>query len=176
MTKNKTLLKTQLTTLHKTTEPMQLEVARQNAKQKSLLHPLAWLATDFRDQIRAGLRAKGHLLEPSYAGVIIHLDLEGSRLTDLADRAGMTKQAMGKLVDELEAVGYVYRIADPIDGRAKVVCFSNAGIKLLQDSDTVVTEIWQSYADLIGEANLIKLRDQLQDLAAKVKQTRKLPI
>jgi DNA-binding MarR family transcriptional regulator len=171
MTKSKTQPKTFL----KTTEPMQLEDARQNAKQKSLLHPLSWLATDFRDQIRAGLRDKGHQLEPSYAGVIIHLDLAGSRLTDLADRAGMTKQAMGKLVDELEAVGYVYRIADPIDGRAKVVCFSSSGIKLLQDSETVVNAIWQSYAELIGEENLIKLRDQLEDLAAKVKQKRKLP-
>ena len=152
---------------------MLLEDARQNAKQKSLLHPLSWLASDFRDQIRAGLRAKGHQLEPSFSSVIIHLDIEGSRLTDLADRAGMTKQAMGKLVDELESVGYVYRVADPEDGRAKIVCFAKTGLELLKDSERVVSAIWQSYADLIGEENLIIMRDQLEELAAKVKEKRK---
>jgi DNA-binding MarR family transcriptional regulator len=60
-----------------------------------------------------------------------HLALEGSRLTDLAARAGMTKQAMGDLVDQCEAWGLVTREPDPRDGRARVVRFTEAGLAWL---------------------------------------------
>jgi DNA-binding MarR family transcriptional regulator len=61
-----------------------------------------------------------------------HLALEGSRLTDLAERAGMSKQAMGDLVDQCEAWGLVGREPDPRDRRARQVRFTEAGLAWLQ--------------------------------------------
>ena len=55
------------------------------------------------------------------------IDLDhGSRLTDLADRSGLTKQAVGEAVAELERKGYVERVPDPLDGRAKIIKLTRA--------------------------------------------------
>lgn len=56
-----------------------------------------------------------------------NLDVEGTKLTELARRAAMTKQAMGELVDECEALNLVRRVRDPNDGRARIVMFTQAG-------------------------------------------------
>lgn len=77
-----------------------------------------------------------------------HLALEGSRLTDLALRAGMTKQAMGHLVDQCEAWGLVTREPDPTDARARHVRFTTTGLAWLQAfKDAVV----QAEAEFRGE-------------------------
>jgi DNA-binding MarR family transcriptional regulator len=152
--------------------PAKLEDTRQAARHKSLLYPLQFLANDFREQIRMGLRERGHSLEPSFSSVIVNLDIDGSRLTTLAERAEMSKQAMGKLVDQLEAVGYVTRAPDPKDGRAKIVCFSKAGLQLLKDSSEIVDAIWQEYSALIGEDNLTQMRDQLEHLLRQIRELR----
>ena len=60
-----------------------------------------------------------------------HLSPSGSRLTDLAERAGMTKQAMGALVNQCEAWGMVSRAPDPADGRAQQVRFTATGLAWL---------------------------------------------
>ena len=60
-----------------------------------------------------------------------HLSSGGSRLTDLAERAGMTKQAMGALVNQCEAWGMVSRAPDPTDGRAQQVRFTATGLAWL---------------------------------------------
>jgi DNA-binding MarR family transcriptional regulator len=60
-----------------------------------------------------------------------HLAVEGSRLTDLARAAGMSKQAMGNLVDQCEAWGLVIRVPDPRDARARQVCFTPVGLAWL---------------------------------------------
>ncbi len=145
-----------------------LDDARRAARKKSLMHPLQYIATDFRDRIRQGLKDRGHRLQPAYSSVIVHLRLEGSRLTELAERAGMSKQAMGKMIDELEEIGYVKKTADPLDGRAKMICFTKKGLGLLADSGEIVDNIWQDYATLIGEQNLINIRDELLELQQKL--------
>src|SRR5687767_8632491 len=73
-------------------------------------------------QVYAGLVAAGYDdLRPAHLTVFQHIAADtGSRLTDLADRALMTKQSMGYLVDYLEAHGYVARGPDPADGRARL--------------------------------------------------------
>src|SRR6185369_17038495 len=61
-----------------------------------------------------------------------HVALDGSRLTDLAQKAGMTKQAMGDLVDQCEAWGLVKREPDPRDARSRIVRFTPTGLDWLQ--------------------------------------------
>ena len=138
--------------------------ARRATRRRSLLLPLQRLASDFRHRVRTGLLARGHTIQPAHANVIVHLRTAGSRSTELAERAGMTKQAMGKLVDELESMGYVERVADPADGRAKLVRFCEPGFAFLEDAGEIVAEIWERYAQQIGERRLRRLRADLVDL------------
>ena len=69
-----------------------------------------------------------------------HLAQNGSRLTELAARAGMTKQAMGTLVDQCEAWGMVSREHDPADGRARQVRFTDTGLAWLGAYRDAVTQ------------------------------------
>jgi len=147
-----------------------LDRSRQATRRRSLLQPLQRLAGDFRQRVRTGLRGRGHTIQPAHASVIVHLRTEGSRLTQLAERAGMSKQAMGKLVDELEALGYVERVADAADGRAKLVRFRRPGRVFLADAGEIVAEIWEHYAEQIGEKRLRRLRADLVDLVAHLEE------
>src|SRR5260221_11016568 len=79
-------------------------------------------------QVLAGLAAAGFGdVRPAHFTVFQHMPPEGIRLTALADAALMTKQSMGYLVDDLEALGYVERVPDADDRRAKVVRLTTRG-------------------------------------------------
>lgn len=67
-----------------------------------------------------------------HTSLIRCMDAEGTRLTEIADRAGMHKQAIGQLVKECEQTGFVERRPDPVDGRAQLICFTKRGLKLLK--------------------------------------------
>src|SRR5215510_8733281 len=69
----------------------------------------------------------GRPVRVAHTTLLPHVDLEGTRLTVLAKRLGVTKQAAGQLVDELEQFGMLERVADPADARAKLVKFSRRG-------------------------------------------------
>ena len=75
----------------------------------------------------SNLAARGSL-SASHVHITRHLALDGLRLTDLARRAQLTKQAMGKLVEQCEAWGLVERLADPRDARAKRIVFTAVGL------------------------------------------------
>ena len=79
-----------------------------------------------------------------------HLALEGSRLTELAERAGMTKQAMGDLVDQCEAWGLVTREPDPRDARARMVRFTAAGLAWLQAFRDAVAQAEEDFRGEVG--------------------------
>jgi DNA-binding MarR family transcriptional regulator len=79
-----------------------------------------------------------------------HLELNGTRLTDLAERAGMSKQAMGDLVDQCEAWGLVTREADPRDARARVVKFTPTGLAWLQAFRDAVAQAEKEFRAEVG--------------------------
>ncbi len=80
-----------------------------------------------------------------------HLALEGSRLTDLAQRAGMTKQAMGDLVTQCEAWGLVVREPDPADARARRVRFTPTGLAWLRAFRDAVAQAEAEFRAEVGE-------------------------
>ena len=80
-----------------------------------------------------------------------HLALQGSRLTELAEAAGMTKQAMGKLVDQCEAWGLVTREDDPLDARARRVVFTDTGLAWLQAFRHAVLQAEQEFREAVGQ-------------------------
>jgi DNA-binding MarR family transcriptional regulator len=79
-----------------------------------------------------------------------HLALEGSRLTDLAAKAGMSKQAMGDLVDQCEAWGLVKREPDSRDRRARMVCFTPTGLSWLAAFEQAVAQADQEFRAEVG--------------------------
>jgi DNA-binding MarR family transcriptional regulator len=80
-----------------------------------------------------------------------HLALDGSRLTELAAKAGMSKQAMGDLVDQCEAWGLVTREPDPRDARARLVRFTPAGLAWLAAFERAVTQAEAEFRAEVGE-------------------------
>ena len=101
--------------------------------------PLALANLAAREQISA-----------AHIHITRHLALQGSRLTELAEAAGMTKQAMGKLVDQCEAWGLVTRMADPLDARARRVCFTDSGLAWLQAFRDAVQQAQAEFREAVG--------------------------
>jgi len=133
--------------------------------------PLMEVAKDFQKRALALFYEFGHTgLQPSHQAVLNYLRLSGTRLTDLAEQASMTKQAMGQLVDELERLGYVTRRPDPTDGRAKIVQFTEQGLELIHDGRKIVAAIQMDYAELIGDKKLSVLRDTLKELRGAIRK------
>ena len=80
-----------------------------------------------------------------------HLSRDGSRLTELAERAGMTKQAMGTLVDQCEAWGLVTREPDPRDARARRVVFTADGLAWLEAFRNAVAQAESEFRASVGD-------------------------
>ncbi|MCW2787672.1 MAG: MarR family transcriptional regulator [Marmoricola sp.] len=92
---------------------------------------------------------------------------DGSRLTDLADQAQVTKQSAGVLVDQLERLGYVRRVADPTDGRARLIVIEERGRRAAQTAIATSVEIlaeWKAYLGTRNFTLLHQLLDQLGEI------------
>ncbi len=97
-----------------------------------------------------------------------NLELGGTRLTEIASRARMTKQAMAELVDKAERLGFVARLPDPDDGRAKTVVFTPAGLWMLDQHRMGVEAAERRMAAVTGAAFVADLRAQLVAYVAGV--------
>ncbi len=97
----------------------------------------------------------------AHTALLPHIDLEGTRLTDLASRLGVTKQAAGQLVDELVEMGMLERAPDPADARAKLVRFTRRGKAGILDGLAVLKEIEGGIEQLVGTSRMRMLRDVL---------------
>ncbi|MBE1490828.1 MarR family winged helix-turn-helix transcriptional regulator [Plantactinospora soyae] len=89
-------------------------------------------------------------LRPRHGAVMAHLDENGLRQTDLTRLAGRNKQTIGTMIDELEKLGYVSRVPDPADRRAKLIVPTARGLRLAELSDRIIAEIEDRYAAKIG--------------------------
>jgi DNA-binding MarR family transcriptional regulator len=116
--------------------------------------------------------ASGHDLRPSHTALFPHIALEGTRLTDLAERLGVTKQAVGQLVAELEGLGVLERVPDPRDGRAKLVRFSRRGRQGLLDGLGVLGAIEGELADALGARSMRVLHGLLARLCDRLEARR----
>jgi DNA-binding MarR family transcriptional regulator len=98
------------------------------------------------------------------ARVFQRIDPDGSRLTDLATAAQVSKQTAGFLVDQLERAGYVERRPDPRDGRARLVCVAERGAAAVRVGARVVAEVEARWAAHLGRARTAQLRASLSAL------------
>jgi DNA-binding MarR family transcriptional regulator len=107
------------------------------------------------------LAAAGYDMTVAQARVFQRIDQDGSRITDLAEAAVLTKQTVGFLVDQLERAGYVERTPDPRDGRARLVRVAARGAAAVQASMSVVAEVEARWTAHLGEARTVQLREAL---------------
>jgi DNA-binding MarR family transcriptional regulator len=105
-------------------------------------------------------------LRLAHLGVFQHVDHPpgGSRLTVLADRSGITKQALIEIVDYLEEHGYVERIPDPADRRAKLIRMTALGWSVHEAAFSVVEELQREWAETLGPAKMRRLLGLLGEL------------
>lgn len=90
-------------------------------------------------------------LRPAHLRLFGAGDLDGTRVTSLAARAGMTKQAMHELVVHLERTGYLHREPDPTDERARRVTLTDRGRTLESDLAAAVTRLHTHWRETLGE-------------------------
>jgi DNA-binding MarR family transcriptional regulator len=116
-------------------------------------------------RVFAGLAAAGFDdITPAQARVFQRIGPDGSRLTDLAAQAAITKQSAGFLVDQLERAEYVERVADPADGRARLVRIAERGARSVEASREIVAQVEAEWTAHLGERRMAQLRDILTDL------------
>jgi len=132
-------------------------------KRASLGQVLFKAARLFNEQAITRVRERtGHDIRTAHTAVFPHVDLAGTRLTELARRMGMSKQAAGQLVGELESMGVVERVADPQDGRAKLIRFAQEdGRLVLFDGLAVLMEFEAELAEELGRERVDALHDDL---------------
>ena len=117
------------------------------------------LGSELDDALR---RAELEGVRSAHAAVFQFIEPGGSRLGDLAERAGMTKQALGELVRHLEEHGYVTVAPDPDDRRAKRVTLTGAGWHVVEVGVRVIDDYDDRLRKLIGPDTVRELRRQLE--------------
>jgi DNA-binding MarR family transcriptional regulator len=103
-------------------------------------------------------------VRPGHIPVFAGLDPDGTRVTDLAERGGMTRQMMGRLVRELESLGYVSTRTDPTDQRAVIVAMTDRGRALGAEAAGVIEDLEHRYADLLDDPHLARLKGGLSTI------------
>jgi DNA-binding MarR family transcriptional regulator len=137
------------------------------ATDQHLVALLESVKEDLLEEMYSRVTAAGYPgLRPSHGCVFRYLDVDGSRLSELAERSGMTKQAFGEHVANVEALGYVERVPDPEDGRAKLVVPTPRGREALILGRQIFAEIEREWAEAIGVERVTGLRDTLQEIHA----------
>jgi len=120
---------------------------------------------DFSERAIQKLQTRGYQgAVLTYAAVLPHLDVDGTRIVTLAERAQITKQSAGQFVQELEEAGYVERLPDSQDKRAVMIKFTEKGWQFLHDAYEVKQEIEAEYRHIIGDVEFEALKGCLERL------------
>ena len=126
-----------------------------------------WQASrNWTETFVSGLKSNGSPgITFALANVLGHLSRnENIRQTKIASRAGLTKQAVGQFLDELEKLQLIERIPDPNDGRARLVRYTDQGKKFLKVADQIKTDIENEYSAKMGGRNLTDLKNLIDKL------------
>lgn len=116
----------------------------------------------FEGRILQNMEAAGQkVFSLSHIAITRNLDLDGTRATELARRAGITKQSMSELVAQLETQGLVQRRPDPLDRRAKIVFFTDSGLVWLEAFRMALEQAEREMEEKLGTDVLTSLKQAL---------------
>jgi DNA-binding MarR family transcriptional regulator len=128
------------------------------------------------EELTARLRAAGFVdLNASHHPVFESLDPAGTRLTELAARAGMTHQSMGELVAALEQRGYLARRPDPTDRRARLVCLTPKGQRMVRRALHEIDEIETSWSHRLQTSGCPEFRNALESALREATESSPAP-
>lgn len=119
---------------------------------------------DLERRVSDEVRAAGFEVTMAQARIFQRIDEEGSRVTKLAESAGVTKQTAGYLVDQLAQAGYVERVPDPVDARARLVRVTALGRTAVEVARPVEEQVYAEWAEHLGGEDLERLREILARL------------
>lgn len=103
-------------------------------------------------------------MTPAMSRVAARIAEQGSRVTDLAEQARITKQSASAMVALLERARYVERIPDPVDARAHLVVLAGRGREVRQVARREERAIERAWTEHLGEERMCQLREMLADL------------
>lgn len=152
-----------MTDLRSASVPAQeLSVAVTRYRDNALGVLLFLLVDDYESRFIAAYRKLGFEdVLRSHGAVLRHLDGNGASISELSQRAGITKQTIGKIVRQLEELGYLSVVTSSEDRRARIVRFSLRGERLVSASNRVVDEIRRHYRRHLGEETFSRLYQAL---------------
>jgi DNA-binding MarR family transcriptional regulator len=117
------------------------------------------------DKVIDRLGELGHgAVRSAHSAVFQYLDDTGTTVSVLAERAQMTKQAMAEMVQHLETHGYVTRVPDPTDRRAKLVLPTDRGREVVEIAQSLVPELENWVGSIVGPDRVRALRDDLENI------------
>ena len=117
-----------------------------------------------KDMLREA-HARGHTqLRPAHDPVFATLPQEGARASDMANRAGITKQSMGEAIRGMVGLGLLEMQEDPSDRRAKLVKFTDAGLEVAQGGKRYMYELEQQWIEKFGKDNYETAREVLEGI------------
>jgi DNA-binding MarR family transcriptional regulator len=111
-------------------------------------------------------------IRSAHGSVFRYILPEGSRVSELAERAQMTKQSMAYLVESLRESGYVEVEPDPTDGRARRVCLTDRGLEVQRKGLEISRRMENEIAEQMGAERLSELRTLLHELHFLLKPTK----
>jgi DNA-binding MarR family transcriptional regulator len=146
------------------------QAALDHAKRASTLQLLFRAARLLDEAAVARVRADptAAAMRTAHTALLPHLDFTGVRLTELATRVGVSKQAVAPLIDDLEAMGTVERVADPDDGRAKRIRLSKRGAAAIHHGLSVLATLEAELAVEVGKARMDDLHRALAAVLAAI--------
>ena len=123
------------------------------------------------DMLREAHR-RGHThITPAHSDVFATLPLGGARASDMAARAGTTRQSMGEIIRELVDLDLLEMRPDPTDGRAKIVTFSQHGLEFTRGAMQHIIDLEQRFVDEFGTEDYEIARRVLEGIVAMVTDT-----
>jgi len=129
------------------------------------------LAVDFQQRTLIKCRQRGHhRIRGSHFSIAGYLDMAGQSLGELALRVGISQQATGKLLRDLEFGGYASSAADDRDKRSRIIKLTSAGAALQHDLAAILQEVRHEYSGLLGPNGLRSLEQQLQSAVLALPQ------
>jgi DNA-binding MarR family transcriptional regulator len=102
-------------------------------------------------------------IRPAHGYLFGYVGPSGARLTDVAEKAGITKQAMGELATDMERLGYLERVPDPTDKRAKLLRLTDRGRTAQATGFAILDDIEAQWAERYGADRVRALRALLEE-------------
>jgi DNA-binding MarR family transcriptional regulator len=104
-------------------------------------------------------------VRPTHGCVFRFVHGDGMRLTELASLAGLTKQSVGEIVDDLSKLGYLERYPDPTDKRAKLIRLTEKGLEAQAIGFSLFEQLEADWAETFGAERISALRSLLEEIA-----------